>query len=74
MHVDNRRHCASAAFLAGYNLRLLTVVQAMSQLDAVYGELDKFESWIVNNRTGFFVSAYTRSTCTSTLSSWKPST
>jgi len=31
-------------------------------LDAVYGELDKFESWIVNNRTGFFVSAYTRST------------
>ncbi|RVT51104.1 type IV secretory system conjugative DNA transfer family protein [Rubrivivax albus] len=28
----------AAAFLAGYNLRLLTVVQAMSQLDAVYGE------------------------------------
>jgi type IV secretion system protein VirD4 len=28
----------SAAFLAGYNLRLLTVVQAMSQLDATYGE------------------------------------
>lgn len=28
----------STAFLAGYNLRLLTVVQAMSQLDAVYGE------------------------------------
>jgi len=28
----------SAAFLAGYGLRLLTVVQAMSQLDAVYGE------------------------------------
>lgn len=27
----------AAAFLAGYNLRLLTVVQAMSQLDAVYG-------------------------------------
>ena len=27
-----------AAFLAGYNLRLLTVVQAMSQLDALYGE------------------------------------
>jgi type IV secretion system protein VirD4 len=27
-----------AAFLAGYNLRLLTVVQAMSQLDAVYGD------------------------------------
>lgn len=28
----------AAAFLAGYNLRLLTVIQAMSQLDAVYGE------------------------------------
>jgi type IV secretion system protein VirD4 len=28
----------TAAFLAGYNLRLLTVVQAMSQLDAVYGD------------------------------------
>jgi len=31
-------------------------------LDAVYGELDKFASWIVNNRSGFFVSAYTRYT------------
>jgi type IV secretion system protein VirD4 len=29
---------SAAAFLAGYNLRLLTVVQAMSQLDAIYGE------------------------------------
>ncbi|MCR5868137.1 type IV secretory system conjugative DNA transfer family protein [Aquincola sp. J276] len=28
----------AAAFLAGYHLRLLTVVQAMSQLDAVYGD------------------------------------
>ncbi len=28
----------AVAFLAGYNLRLLTVVQAMSQLDAVYGD------------------------------------
>src|SRR4029078_4807903 len=28
----------AAAFLAGYNLRLLTVVQAISQLDAVYGD------------------------------------
>ena len=28
----------TAAFLAGYNLRLLTVIQAMSQLDAVYGD------------------------------------
>lgn len=30
----------TAAFLAGYNLRLLTVVQAMSQLDATYGDKD----------------------------------
>jgi type IV secretion system protein VirD4 len=29
---------AAAAFLAGYNLRLLTVVQAMSQLGSVYGD------------------------------------
>lgn len=28
----------AAAFLGGYNLRLLTIVQAMSQLDAVYGD------------------------------------
>jgi type IV secretion system protein VirD4 len=31
---------STAAFLAGYNLRLLTVVQAMSQLDAVHGDKD----------------------------------
>jgi len=31
-------------------------------LDAIYGELDKFASWIENNRTGFFVSSYTRYT------------
>ncbi|WP_242477854.1 type IV secretory system conjugative DNA transfer family protein [Rubrivivax gelatinosus] len=31
---------SAAAFLAGYNVRLLTVVQAMSQLDAVYGDKD----------------------------------
>jgi len=29
---------STAAFLAGYDIRLLTVVQAMSQLDALYGE------------------------------------
>jgi type IV secretion system protein VirD4 len=29
---------SATAFLAGYNLRLLTVIQAMSQLDAVYGD------------------------------------
>jgi type IV secretion system protein VirD4 len=31
---------AAAAFLPGYNLRLLTVVQAMSQLDSLYGDKD----------------------------------
>lgn len=31
-------------------------------LDAVYGELEKFASWIENNRNGFFVSSYTRYT------------
>src|SRR6202171_117193 len=37
-------------------------VRGVFLLDAVYGELDKFASWIVNNRSGFFVSSYTRST------------
>jgi len=31
-------------------------------LDAVYGELDKFASWVEHNRSGFFVSAYTHYT------------
>ena len=37
-------------------------IRGVFLLDAVYGELDKFASWIENNRTGFFVSAYTRYT------------
>jgi hypothetical protein len=37
-------------------------VHGVFLLDAVYGELDKFASWIEKNRTGFFVSAYTRYT------------
>jgi hypothetical protein len=37
-------------------------IRGVFLLDAVYGELDKFASWIVNNRSGFFVSAYTRYT------------
>jgi hypothetical protein len=37
-------------------------VRGVFLLDAVYGELDKFASWIETNRTGFFVSAYTRYT------------
>jgi hypothetical protein len=37
-------------------------VRGVVLLDAVYGELDKFASWIENNRTGFFVSSYTHYT------------
>jgi len=37
-------------------------VRGVFLLDAVYGELDKFASWIENNRDGFFVSAYTHYT------------
>jgi hypothetical protein len=37
-------------------------VRGVFLLDAVYGELDKFASWIEKNRSGFFVSAYTRHT------------
>jgi hypothetical protein len=37
-------------------------VRGVVLLDAVYGELDKFASWIANNRSAFFVSAYTRYT------------
>jgi hypothetical protein len=37
-------------------------VRGVVLLDAVYGELDKFASWVANNRSGFFVSAYTHYT------------
>lgn len=37
-------------------------VRGVFLLDAVYGELDKFASWIANNRSGFFVSSYTHYT------------
>ncbi|MBB4260924.1 MULTISPECIES: alpha/beta hydrolase [unclassified Bradyrhizobium] len=37
-------------------------VRGVVLLDAVYGEMDKFASWIENHRSGFFVSAYTRHT------------
>ena len=37
-------------------------VRGVFLLDAVYGELDKFASWIEYNRSGFFVSAYPRYT------------
>ncbi|MEX2128856.1 MAG: alpha/beta hydrolase [Xanthobacteraceae bacterium] len=42
----------------GANDRLRGVVL----LDALYGELDKFENWIAKNRTKFFFSAYLGST------------
>jgi hypothetical protein len=37
-------------------------VRGVILLDAVYGELDKFASWIENHRNGFFVSSYTHYT------------
>ncbi len=37
-------------------------IRGVFLLDAIYGELDKFASWIEKNQTGFFVSAYTRHT------------
>jgi len=37
-------------------------VRGVFLLDAVYGELDKFASWIETHRSGFFVSSYTRYT------------
>jgi hypothetical protein len=37
-------------------------VRGVILLDAVYGELDKFASWIESHRNGFFVSSYTQYT------------
>jgi hypothetical protein len=37
-------------------------VRGVFLLDALYGELDKFATWIENNRSAFFVSAYTQGT------------
>jgi len=37
-------------------------VRGVILLDAVYGQLDKFASWIETHRNGFFVSSYTRYT------------
>ena len=34
-------------------------IRGVFLLDALYGELDKFASFITNNRSAFFVSAYT---------------
>jgi hypothetical protein len=37
-------------------------VRGVVLLDAVYGQLDKFASWIDSHRSGFFVSSYTHYT------------
>jgi hypothetical protein len=37
-------------------------VRGVLLLDAVYGQLDKFASWIETHRSGFFVSSYTHYT------------
>lgn len=37
-------------------------VRGVVLLDAVYGQLDKFASWIERHRSGFFVSSYTHYT------------
>jgi hypothetical protein len=37
-------------------------IRGVVLLDAVYGELDKFSSWVANNRSSFFVSSYTHYT------------
>jgi hypothetical protein len=37
-------------------------IQGIVLLDALYGEVDGFASWIRNNRSGFFVSSWTHST------------
>ncbi len=44
--------------VGGVGSRIVGVVL----LDALYGEMDKFSSWIIKNRTAFFVSAYTQGT------------
>src|SRR3974390_1829814 len=37
-------------------------VRGVVLLDAVYGQLDKFASWVENHRSGFFVCSYTHYT------------
>jgi hypothetical protein len=49
---------ASSLQVGGLGSRVKGVVL----LDALYGEIDKFSSWIVSNRSAFFVSAYTQGT------------
>jgi hypothetical protein len=43
-------------------------VRGVLLFDALYGETDKFADWIKEQRSGFFVSAYTRSSRDENLS------
>jgi len=48
---------------AAYSLQvggLGSRVKGVVLLDSLYGEIDKYSSWIASNRSGFFVSAYTQ--------------
>jgi hypothetical protein len=45
-----------------YNGGLKNRVRGVVLLDGVYGQLEKFASWIENNRSSFFISSYTHST------------
>jgi hypothetical protein len=47
---------ASSLHVGGLGKRVIGVVL----MDAIYGEFDKFTSWIAKNRSGFFISAYTQ--------------
>ena len=50
---------------AAYSLQVGGVgsrVKGVVLLDSLYGEIEKFSSWIINNRSAFFVSAYTSGT------------
>ncbi|HEY7300698.1 MAG TPA: hypothetical protein VH684_22605 [Xanthobacteraceae bacterium] len=49
---------ASSLAVGGLGSRIKGVVL----LDALYGDIDKYASWITNNRSGFFISAYTQGT------------
>ena len=45
-----------------YSGGLKNRVRGVVLLDGVYGQLDKFASWIENNRSSFFISSYTHYT------------
>ena len=45
-----------------YNGGLKNRVRGVVLLDGVYGQIEKFASWIENNRSSFFISSYTHYT------------